>query len=245
MKSDKLLGEEILSLQKEKGKICVSIIVPTHRLSPDRRIDKLAMKRAVENAKQLIQFRYTVSNVTPLLQSIDALYEAIDFNHNSEGLGLYVSPGLQLSVQFPFPVVEKVIVGDNFEIRDLLYKVNYAKPYFVLQLTQKGVRLFEGSWDELAEIKDNNFPKEYKEEYLYEPASHGTPGTGHSHVRNFEKEKSVLEEIRFEDFFRQTDKLLNDYLVSDTPLVLLGTEEELAWFENISTHKKQLIQKIA
>ena len=244
MKTEKLLGEELLSMQKEKGKICVSIIVPTHRLAPERRVDKLEVERAINNAKELLQYRYTVSNINPLLQAIDELYEAIDFTHNSDGLGLYISPNIKLAVQYPFPVEEKVMVGDNFEIRDLLYKVNYANPYFVLMLTEKGVRLFEGTCDDLNEIKDNNFPKEYEEEYIYNPPSRSAPNAGHSHVKSVEKDKSMLEEIRFKDFFRHPDELLNDYLVGNTPLILLGVEKELAWFENISVHKKNIIGKI-
>src|ERR1035437_6579963 len=245
MKTEKLLGEELLTMQKEKGKICISIIVPTHRLSPERRVDKLEVERALDNARQFLQFKYAEPNIKPLLQALDELYQDIDFTHNSDGLGLYVSPNIKFSVQFPFPVDEKVMVGDNFELRDLLYKVNYANPYFVLLLTEKVVRLFEGTWDELNEINDKNFPKEYEEEYIYNPPSRGTPYAGHAHVRNFEKDKSALEEIRFKDFFRHTDELLNDYLVGNTPLILLGTEKELAWFGNISVHKKHIINKIA
>lgn len=245
MKSEKLLGEELLAMQKEKGKICVSIIVPTHRLSPERRVDKLEVERAINNAKELLKYRYTVSDITPLLQAIDELYEGIDFIHNSDGVGLYISPNIKLAVQYPFPVEEKVMVEDNFELRDLLYKMNYANPYFVLLLTQKGVRLFESTWDDLNEIKDNNFPKEYVEEYLYNPPSRATSYAGHAQLQSVEKDKSMLEEIRFKDFFRHADELLNDYLVGNTPLILLGVEKELSWFENISAHKKHIIDKIA
>lgn len=244
MQTEKLLGEDLLLLQQEKGKICVSIIVPSHRLSPDRRVDKLEVERAITKAKELIKYRYTESDTDPLLQAMDELYKEIDFIHNADGIGLYVSPGLKLAVSFPFPVKEKVMVGDNFELRDLLYKVNYAVPYFVLLLTEKGARLFEAEWNILKELKDKNFPKEYTEEYIYNPPSRGTSYAGHAHVKSFEKDKSILEEIRLKDFFRHTDELLNDYLVGNIPLVLLGTEREMALFDKISSHKKHIINKI-
>jgi hypothetical protein len=153
-------------MQKEKGKICVSIIVPTHRLSPDRRVDKLEVERAIDKAKQFLEFKYAESEIKPLLQALDELYKDINFTHNSDGLGLYVSPNIKKAVQFFSPVEEKVMVGDNFEMRDLMYKLNYANPYFVLLLTEKDVKLFEGTWDNLTEINDKNFPKEYHEEYI-------------------------------------------------------------------------------
>lgn len=244
MESEKLLKEDLLKMQKEKGQICVSVIVPTHKLSPERRADKPEVDKALENARQFLQFKYEESEIKPLLKSLDELYKSIDFNHNPEGLGLYVSPNIKLLVQFPFPVEEKVMVGDNFELRDLVYKMNYSKPYFVLLLTEKEIKLFEGTWNILNEINDNNFPKEYKEEYIYNPPSRGTPAAGYAHVRNVEKEKSALKDIRFRDFFREVDESLNDYPVNDIPLILLGTEKELALFGDLLAHKKKIISKI-
>lgn len=244
MKSEKLLREELLQMQKEKGKICVSIIVPTHKLSPERRVDKLEVKRAIKNAKDLLQYKYSESNIEPILKSIDDLYETIDFTHNSNGLGLYVSPNTRLVVQFPFAIEEKVMVGDNFEVRDLLYKINYSSPYFVLLLTQKEARLFEGSFDALNELADDHFPKVYEEEYIYNTPSRGTSFGKQSHVKSFERDKSKVEEIRFKDFFRHIDELLKNYLTEKTPLILLAVDEELSWFKDVSVHKHQIINKI-
>lgn len=244
MISETLVGEELLNLQKEKGKICVSIIVPTHRLSPERRVDILEVERAMESAHQLLEHKYPESNIKPLLHSMNELYKAIDFTHNSDGLGLYVSTNIKYLAQFSFPVKEKVIVGDNFELRDLLYKMNYATPYFVLLLTEKRIRLFEGSWNELNEIKGKGFPNTYTEEYIYNPPSQSTSYAGYAHVKGFEKDKSVIQKMRFKDYFRDTDKLLKGYLLNNTPMILLGSEKELAWFENISVHKKDIIDKI-
>ena len=245
MISEKLLDEELLSMLKEKENICVSIIVPTHRLSPERRVDKLEVERAIDNAKQFLQSSYTEPKIRPLLQALDELYRDIDFTHNSDGLGLFISTNTKLAVRFPFPVEEKVIVGDNFELRDLMYKENYAKPYFVLLLTEKQVRLYEGTWNVLTEVKDKNFPNAYKEEYIYNPPSQSSSYAGYSHVKSFEKDKSELEAIRFKDFFRHADELLNDYLMGDKPLIVLGIEKALAWFESISEHKQNIIGKIA
>jgi Bacterial archaeo-eukaryotic release factor family 3 len=244
MKKKHLVGEELLTMQQEKGNICVSIIVPTHRLSPERRVDKLEVERAINSAKQLLQYNYPEANINPLQRSLDELYEQIDFTHNADGVGLYVSTNYRLLVQYPFPVVEKVMVSENFELRDLLYKVNYSMPYFALLLTEKELRLFEGEWDQLEEMKDTNFPLEYTEEYSYNPPSRSAVNSGYSHVKTVEKDRSTMETIRVKDFFEHADELLNNYLVADTPLVLLGTEKELARFDDISAHKKHIVNTI-
>lgn len=245
MKSEQLFNQELFTMQKEKGNICVSIIVPTHRLSPERRVDKLEVERAIAHAKQLLQHDYDMAITAPLLQAIDELYETIDFNHNADGVGLYVSSKTRWIVHFPFPVKEKVVVGDNFELRDPLYKMNYADPYFVLLLTEKAIRLFEGSWVELKEIADGNFPQQYEESYSYEAPVRSAPHTGHPQVKSIEKDKSKLEEIRINSFFRAADELLDGYLVNDTPLIILGAKKELPWFENISSHKINIIDTIS
>ena len=84
----------------------------------------------------------------------------------------------------------------------------------------------------------------YEEEYVYNPPSRGTSFTGHTIVRNFEKEKSSLEEIRFKEFYQKADKLLNQYVISDSPIILLGVQKDIAWFKKISIHAKNLIHTI-
>ena len=245
MTTNKLPEEDLTLLQTEKGNICISIIVPAHRLSPERRADRPEVKRAIEKAGQLLQYKYSKKETEPLLKAMDELYKTIDFTHNPDGFGFYVSPNIKLLVQFPFLVEEKVMVGDSFELRDLLYKANYADPYYVLLLTEKGGRLFEGRWDSLFEIKDNNFPMAYKDDYAYAKPVRSSSYAGYSHVKDFEKDKSEMEAIRLRDFFRKLDKTLDNYLLRNHPLIIFGVEKELSLFNGVSSHTKNIIDKIA
>jgi hypothetical protein len=239
-----LRGEDLLALQKAKGNICISIIVPTHRTSPDRKIDKAEVENAIDKAKQLLQFKYPRKDIKSLLQSLDDQLKDIDFIHNTEGLGLYISSEVKLLVHFPFPVMEKIMVDDNFEIRDLLYKINYDQPYYVLMLTEKIARLFEGSWNNLFEIKEDHWPLKYEDEYAYSKPVRSSSFAGHAHVKMFEKDKSELEAIRFENFYRQLDRGLDTYLRKNTSLIILAPEKESSWFEKVSKHKENIIHKV-
>lgn len=239
-----LRGEDLLALQKEKGSICVSVIVPTHRLSPERRVDPLEIRRAMEKAKELLRYKYSPQQALPLAVKLDELYDEIDFTHNADGLGFFVSPRLKFAARFPFPVEEKVMVGDNFELRDLLYNLNYTNPYLALLLSEKGARLFEGSGGVLHEIRDRNFPNEYEEEFAYERPSRSNSYAGQSHVKSFEKDKSAVQEFRLSDFFHDTDNKLKDYISGDTPLVIIGPEKELSWFRNITAHSRLIAGSI-
>ena len=55
MTYEKLAGEDLITLQKEKGNICISVIVPTHRLFPERKADRIVIDKAVENTILLLE----------------------------------------------------------------------------------------------------------------------------------------------------------------------------------------------
>ncbi len=236
MKPDYLIEEELIQAQKEKGNICISIIVPTHRLSPERRVDPLQVKKAVKKAKDYLQYKYTNEEIVPLMQSLDEIYGQIDFNRNADGVGLFVSRNIRQLVPFYFPVKEKVIISNAFEIRDWLYQTYYSKPYFVLLLAEKGARLYKGTFNALEEVKDKNFPVTLEEDYEYSRPSRGSSYVGHAFVKEFERDKSQMEEIRYENFLKRVDDILNSYLVDEIPLLITGAKKDLAYFTRITRH---------
>jgi hypothetical protein len=233
-----LTGEELVTLmQKEKGKICISIIVPSHKLSPERRVDRLEVERAVLQAKEELQHSYREEEISQLQQSLDELVSQIDFNHNTPGIGLFVSSFVSQLVHFFFSVKEKVVIGPSFEIRDILYQTNYARRYFTLMLSEKEARLFEGRFDHLHEITDHHFPKKYVDDYIYASPARDTSSVGNAYVRVIERDKSQLEEIRYQHFAAEVGEILKDYLMNDTPLILAGAKKDLSYFKS-ATHNR-------
>ncbi len=238
MVTEKLLGEDLLELQNEKGNPCLSMIVPTHRLAPGRMMDHTILKKMKEQARQLLQETYGEKTASSLIHRVDELTEGIDFDHNLDGLGIYVSPRVMQITSFPFPVTPKVVAADSFEIRDLLYKVSFSTPYFVLVLTEKGARYFEGRFNELTEVRDKNFPERNVDDYLYNKPSRSTSYAGNAHEKSVEKDKSILEELRLKNFFHQIDQRLSDYLIGNTPLLVVGTKEKLGHFADVTRHAR-------
>jgi Bacterial archaeo-eukaryotic release factor family 3 len=244
MKKDKLLGEDLLTLQKQDGNICISIILPTHRLFSDRKVDKFEMEKAVENATQLLGYKYSLKDTKPLISKLQEMAKSIDYDHNLDGVGLYVSDQVSMMVKFPFAVKEKVIVDDNFEIRDILYKTSLSRPYYALMLSEKNVRLFEGCLDQLTEIRGKHFPYEFYDDYEYNTPSRGSSNVGNPQMRSFEHDKSTMEAIRFKDYFRNADEYLGDYMVENVPLIISGTDKDISWFESVTAFNKQIVGKI-
>jgi len=244
MFSEKLLGEDLLQLQQEKGTVCVSVIVPTHRLAPERRGDITETEKAVEQAKELLRYKFGEKEIKPVVRNLEELLATIDFNHNQDGLGMYVSASRKMLVKFPFPVEKKIMADKKFELRDLLYKISFAAPYYVLLLTEKDAKLYSGSRDEVEEVRDHFFPAEFRDEYIYSTPSRSTSQAGQTHVKSFERDKSEMVEKRLKDFYREADNRLKGYLTDDVPLILAGPEKELAWFEKVTHHAGHIIHRV-
>ena len=245
MKKDKLLGEDLITLQKQQGQICISTILPTHRLFSDRKVDKFVMEKAVENATQLLGYKYSAKDTKPLVSKLKEMAKSIDYDHNLDGVGLYVSDQVSMMVKFPFAVKEKIVVDDNFEIRDILYKTNLSQPYYALMLSEKKVRLFEGCLDQLTEIRGKHFPYEFYDDYEYNTPSRGSSNIGNPQMRSFEHDKSTMEAIRLKDYFRNADEYLGDYMVENIPLIISGMNKDISWFESVTAFNKQIAGKFS
>lgn len=113
MSKHNLEAGNLAVLLKEKSNICISIIAPTNRTSPDRRTNAAQLEKIIQRAKDELQNQYADTAITPLIQAIDDLFKQIDFMHNSAGIGLFVSPTVKTLIHFFFPVRDKVLIGDS------------------------------------------------------------------------------------------------------------------------------------
>lgn len=231
-----IIQDDLRKLKGHKDDICISLLFSTHRTSPERRIDRLHIKKMIDRVKASLSSAYHPRKLNPVFRNLDELFRETDFVHNAEGLGFFASSGLHMMVQFPFTIHEKVVIGNHFEIRDLLYYQQFGKGYFVLSLAEKGAQLYNGSWDELEQVKDQFFPMTYEDEYEYNKPVRSTSGAGHAHVKMFEKDKPALEDTRLKSFLRKVDNVLDNYLTPDTPLVVCGAGKDISLFLDQTDH---------
>ena len=244
MKTTFRSNPDFIKIYNEIGKTCVSIIIPTHKLSHERQADKIMLSKAIEKARKQLNDNFGIFQLDHIMRSLNELSNEIDFDHNDEGLGLFVSETNKLVVKFPFPVVEKIIIGSHFEIRDLLAAEKYSSPYFVLSINEQGVKLYKGEMDKLVEIKDEYFPAAHIDDYEYNPPSKASFISGSSVVEQFEKDKSMQLALHFKTFLQKTDRKLVPYLGKGAELIVLAPKKELAWFNSITDHFDKIISTI-
>jgi hypothetical protein len=227
----------------QKGRPCLTITVPTSKYTRERMQNADLIDKAFAKAKQLLAHNtWPKEQIELLKQRLDALQENLEYIRLQDGLAIYLSPEYFKIQLLPFTVKEKVILDTTFEVRDLIYFNQFLLPFYLLAISKKRARLFKGTGRDLQEVINNDFPKKYVEEYEYARPSIGSsfsPG-----LKSFERDKSVMEETRAMDFFKQADHSLNKYVKGNTPLFIAGVEEELANFGQVTHHLQNIAGNI-
>lgn len=228
-------NELLKEFLKQRSTPCVSLIISTGiRSFTDKNKILKKINKMIEECEEEIEEKYPAEISQPLINSLYRLIGQVDLDHLQKGVGLFFSQNYTRLLYFELPVVDKIIIGNSFVMRDLVANLNVLSRYNVLLLTRKRARLFKGMGPELREILDAHFPHEYKEEFQLEK-KHPAPF--------YREEESKLNQARLEDFFREIDHLLKDYL-QNNPLILLGVEKELHAFREITSNKDLVIGEI-
>jgi hypothetical protein len=218
-------------LQNIRGYPSLTITLPTHRTSPDNRQDPIRVRNLVAEATDRLQAEFTKREIEPVLTRLEGLVADLDYRHTLDGLALFVNSEFARAHILPFTLKERILVDEGFAIRDLVYALNRSQRYWVLVLGEKPTRLFEGVLDTLIEVEEGGFP-----------FTHTGPGGEAPLPGGFGIKKSAYRDERHRQFFRQVDAGLRPFLLEDPlPLVVVGVDRYLSFFNEVSQHKDSVI----
>jgi hypothetical protein len=224
-------NHEVYLLQQIKGYPALTITLPTHRTSPENLQDPIRIKNLVEQATVRLHKEFSKREAAPLLERLEKLVDGIDYQHTLGGLGLFVNHDFALAIQMPFTLKECVNIGDTFLTRDLVFAMNRTPRYLTLVLSEKPTRLFECTRDTFIEIQEGGFPM-----------VHDGPGGEQPLPGGFGIKKSAYRDEYHRKFFRQIDAALIPFLADNPlPLVVVGVDRFLAFFDEVTKHKDVVI----
>lgn len=225
---------DVRLLQQVRGYPSLTITLPTHRTAPDNRQDPVRLKNLISEAANRLLSEFSKREVEALLKRLEDLAGGIDFNRTLDGLALFVNQDFARAFQLPFKVTERVIIDETFATRDLVYALNHSMRYWMLVLSEKPTRLYEGTNDTLEEIQENGFPM-----------VHEGPGGEAPLPGGFGVQKSAYRDEYFQKFLRKVDGALKDVLAGDDlPLILVGVDRHLAFFNNLTAHGASVIGSV-
>jgi len=208
---------------------CVTIILPTHRTSPDNKQDTIVLKNQITEVHNRLAEEFAKRDLTTFQKNLDRISE-IDMNHNKEGLVIFINEDIFTYARLLFKPEERVIIDDTFATRDLIRAAHKAENYYVLALGRDKVHLFEGMLENMEEVRDGNFP--YENKTLF-------------HTNAAERAAGMKEDHMIEEFFNRVDKdFLEVYKENPGDLILAGVDRNATHYRNVADKKDIIIGHI-
>jgi len=205
---------------------CVTIILNTHRTSPDNNKDSLTLKNLIKEAEVRLFAEENKREAKHLVERLKDLALKIDHKHNLESLILFVNEDIAEYTRLPITVEDRVVIDTTFATRDLIRALHLETHYYVLVLSQQKVRLIEAFNDKVVKEIGNPFPIENTQFF----------STTQAELSNASRQTNLIAE-----FFNRVDKEVNK-IRKENPLPVLVCTEESNYHEylKIADQKQNL-----
>ncbi|UCF19000.1 MAG: hypothetical protein JSU87_13860 [Gemmatimonadota bacterium] len=241
---DLLNRADIRALMGERGNLCVSLYMPTHRAGAETQQDPIRLKNLLRQAEErLTEGGLRRAEAEKILAAAHrTLGDAVFWQHQNDGLAVFASPVTFRRYRVPFKFTELVVVTDRFHIKPLLPLLSGDGRFWILALSQKLVRLLQGTRFSVSELNPESMPtslaealgsEERERQLQFHVAAGGAPifhGHGGGGTDEAVHKKDLLR------YFKQIDKGLHDLLcVERVPLVLAGVDYLLPIYREAST----------
>jgi len=225
----------------------VSIYMPTHRFAPGSQDqDTTRLRNLLRGAAEKLAAQgIRQAEVDDLLGSARSLLDDRPFWLRArDGLAVLVGPEGLSTFRATTPFTESVAVGERYDLRQLLPLIGVESHFWLLAISQKRVRLYEGSAEDLVETPVADMPASLTEALRWDDFEKtslqfhtGTHGAGGRRPAVFHGTGESDTRDELVRFFRAIDRGLHEHLrSSDAPLLLAGVEYLLPIYRDANTY---------
>lgn len=246
---DILTRTELEQLMRKEQQWCVSIYMPTHRTGAETKQDPIRLKNLLGEAEKHLSARgVSTCDVQKMLEPVsEFLQDSYFWQHQSDGLAIFLSSDNVRSYRLPLNFEELVVVMDHFHIKPLLPLFTGDGQFYILALSQNEVRLLNGTRYSVSEVDigqvvgslDEAIPSDDHQVNLQLHSSGAAGGmtgdvsvTFHGQGGGSESAKNDI--LRY---FRLVADGLTEFLQGDqVPLVLAAVEYLLPIYKEANTY---------
>ena len=100
------------------------------------------------------------------------LLDAMFWSQQSDGMAVLVSPTLTATYRMPVSFEELLVVNKDFHLKPLLPTLAGDGRFYLLALSQKAVRLLEGTRDSIEEVQAESLPRGWQRPCSTTSAAH-------------------------------------------------------------------------
>jgi len=239
--------DELTTLTTASNSTCISIYAPMERLGIETQQNPIRLKNLVRQAEEkLLAMGLSGQDAKELMQPIHEL-DTYDFwQHQSDGLAIFLSPNQLRYYCLPIAFPELTVVGDRFHLKPLLQLMSGDGMFSVLALSQNQVRLFQGTRYHLDEVELTDVPTNIAAALQYDDpekslqahtgSSQGKRGIFHGQGAGNEDHKNDLL-----SYFRQVNSGLESFLKNQqAPLIFAGVDYLLPIYHEANTYSHLL-----
>jgi len=151
---DILTRTELEQLMRKEQQWCVSIYMPTHRTGAETQQDPIRLKNLLGEAEKHLSARgVSTRDVQKMLEPVsEFLQDSYFWQHQSDGLAIFLSSDNVRSYRLPLNFEELVVVMDHFHIKPLLPLFTGDGQFYILALSQNEVRLLNCTRYSVSEV---------------------------------------------------------------------------------------------
>jgi hypothetical protein len=156
---EKLTLEQLTEIAQERQNPSFSIFMPTYRAGPETRQNPIRFKNLLRQAEQLLLDNGRgQGEADEFLQSAhDLLNNGPFWQHQEEGLAVFIASDDFHVYRLPFPVEELLVTDRSYYVKPILPLFTNNGLYYILAISQNDIRLFEGTRHSINQI---DLPKE-------------------------------------------------------------------------------------
>jgi hypothetical protein len=232
--------DQLKELFQIDGAPAVSIYMETHRKGAEVAAQHLRLRAAIDQAKGTLAGD-GIAGVEEILAPLEGLIGDQDFwRHQADGLALFASRDFGRLYRLPVRLPDMVVVGPTFHTRPLIEYLQAPERFWVLSVTQKDVRMWEGTVSELSPVDLTTVPTSLQEALgtvvvadrlnLRSPRGSGSAPVFHGHGAGKDDTKQELEK-----FFRAVDAGVRDLLTDELgPVILAAVDYYHPIYQGIS-----------
>ncbi|MDZ4669854.1 MAG: hypothetical protein SH821_03190 [Phototrophicales bacterium] len=242
--------DQIKSLAQQMQSPSISIFLPTHRAGQDTLQDPIRFKNLLKEAeKSLVARGMGPREVEALLQPAQTLLDdGLFWQHQRDGLAVFIAPDDFHYYHLPFSVEELAVVAQSYYVKPILPLFTNNGHYYVLAISQDEVRLFEGTRHTIGQIDlPEDTPNSLDEALQFDdpekqlqmhsggsstPHAGGRAGMFHGQGPGGEEQKDRLER-----YLNLLDASLKTFLDKEkAPLVLACVDYLLPIYHKVSDY---------
>jgi hypothetical protein len=240
---DILTRDQLEQLMRKEQPGCISIYMPTHSTGTEAQQDPIRLKNLLGEAeKRLSDQGVSRRDVQKMLEPASKfLQDAHFWQHQSNGLAIFLSSNRVRRYRLPLNFEELVVVEDHFHIKPLLPLFTGDGQYYILALSQNEIRLLNGTRDSVSEVDigqvggslaeaipsiNHQMSLQYHTSSSDSVTFHGQGGGSDESAKN-----ELLH------YFRLVSEGLTEFLQEDqAPLVLAGVEYLLPIYKEANSY---------